>query len=400
MRECHRQDSPRMRSTFVHQGLPAADTHQASQISDAPIILPQIASLQPSLKPTTIPSVRVVPRELSEHVRSMDDRWPERARFGEAMPTYDASLSTKHPRQQKGIQWLSYDAKEGLERHVTRLMASWGVKVTHSGTCIVWPRDWKALEPQVIACLLEFENCPLIDSDRSVYAFDDHTTTAARAIAWFGSWPRTGIELDNFIETGPYRRNDGSHRCHNPLCLNPSHIVFEPTWYNLHRQQCQKEACFLRSEGRDVPPHCGLHSPPCLMQHASLTMFERCSIQVFVLRCSYGLPQTPRGRPPWHRYPTFEDQLPLKFVSSTDAAVGLRACDQETLTASASAVCRPGTICRLCRRIKGFGRMADLWAHILNSHADRSDEEKAREVQRAARLWESHLKATQASSTG
>ncbi|KAJ3573947.1 hypothetical protein NPX13_g4523 [Xylaria arbuscula] len=202
------------------------------------------------------------------------EQWLGRGRFQDVMPSYEAPSSKKYPGQQRGLQWLSKAGKDTMEAFVSEIMASWGVKVTHSGTCIVWPQDWQALDPETVAGLLTFENTPPIDSDRSLYKYDDHMTTLARAVAWFANWPRTGIQLDNFLEVGPYRRNDGSHLCHNPLCINPSHLVLESTSDNVGRLACQKQASFLRSEGREVPPECNLHQPPCLMQHASLTMFE------------------------------------------------------------------------------------------------------------------------------
>ncbi|KAI1734489.1 hypothetical protein F4680DRAFT_453889 [Xylaria scruposa] len=321
------------------------------------------------------------------------EQWLGRARFRDVMPAYDAPSSRKYPGQQKGLQWLSRGGKDSMDAFVTRMMASWGVRTTHSGTCIVWPQDWQALEPETVAGLLTFENTPLIDSDRSMYAHDDHITTTARAIAWFAHWPRTGVQLDNFLEVGPYQRNDGSHRCHNPLCINPSHLVLEPTWYNIGRQACQKRASFLRGQGCEVPPECHLHDPPCLMQHASLTMFEACAIQIFVLRDSYGLPQSAPGRPPWHRYPTFENQLPPKFAPR-DAAVRLRPCDQTTLPPGGGGPRRPAIVCQLCSRIKSFGRVAALWSHVRKKHADRGIGDRLQEIRRSASLWGLYLETT------
>ncbi|KAI8624270.1 hypothetical protein F5Y19DRAFT_480778 [Xylariaceae sp. FL1651] len=302
-----------------------------------------------------------------------------------SLATTPSSAGLKDPGISPGDPWLGKDHLLGRAR-LGKAMP--GVKMSHSGTCITWPRQWEALEPKTLANQLKFKNCPLIDSDRSMYRYDDHITTTARAIAWFADWPRTGIHLDNFLELGPYQRNDGSHRCHNPLCVNPSHVVFEPTWYNLRRQECQKRAAFLRSQGRDVPSECRLHDPPCLMQ--------RCAVQVFVFRQSYGLPQAPPGRPPWHRYPTFENQLPLRFAQ--DAAVRLRPCDQTTLPV-ASGVRRPDIVCQLCDRIKSFNRVAGLWSHIQKKHSNRSEEERIKEVRRTAALWESYLKTTRTNPT-
>ncbi|KAF2963285.1 hypothetical protein GQX73_g10292 [Xylaria multiplex] len=255
------------------------------------------------------------------------EQWLGRGRFRDAMPAYEVPSSKKYPGQQRGLQWLSKGGKDSMDAFVTRIMASWGVKTTHSGTCIVWPQDWQALEPEALAGLLTFENTPPIDSDRSMYKHDDHMTTTARAIAWFAHWPRTGIQLDNFLE------------------------------------------------------------------HASLTMFEACAIQIFVFRDSYGLPQSLPSRPPWHRYPTFENQLPLGFAPR-DAAVRLRPHDQTALPAEGGGPRRPAIVCQLCSRIKSFNKVAALWSHVRKKHADRSIEDRLQEVRRSAALWGSYLKTT------
>lgn len=99
-----------------------------------------------------------------------------------------------------------------------------------------------------------------------IFRYEDHTTSLARALAWFGNWPRNGIQLDNFLECGPFRRMDASHLCHSPLCVLPSHIVYESSDDNQSRRCCQERARFLRADGRPVPQHCRQHSPPCLLQ--------------------------------------------------------------------------------------------------------------------------------------
>lgn len=43
-----------------------------------------------------------------------------------------------------------------------------------------------------------------------MYKESDHITRLSRAIAWFrdDAWPRSGIHLDNLLETGPFQRHD------------------------------------------------------------------------------------------------------------------------------------------------------------------------------------------------
>ncbi|KAI0188352.1 hypothetical protein EV127DRAFT_513098 [Xylaria flabelliformis] len=398
----HRQEKPGAGSTFVVKVcVPTLPVSTEDQMPPGQLRLPPLVhdkQMPPSYLPgpstlTSIPQSPPAGSGPPSPVNLGTEQWLGRARFRDVMPAYDAPSSRKYPGQQRGLQWLSRGGRDSMDAFVTRMMASWGVRTTHSGTCIIWPQDWQALEPEMLAGLLTFENAPLIDSDRSMYAHDDHITTTARAIAWFARWPRTGIQLDNFLEVGPYQRNDGSHRCHNPLCINPSHLVLESTGYNIGRQVCQKQASFLRGQGREVPPECHLHDPPCLMQHASLTMFEACAIQIFVLRDSYGLPQSAPSRPPWHRYPTFENQLPLQFAPH-DAAVQLRPCDQTTLPPRGVGPRRPAIVCQLCSRIKSFNRVAALWSHVRKKHADRSIKDRLEEIRRSASLWGLYLETT------
>ncbi|KAI1346358.1 hypothetical protein F5Y01DRAFT_319799 [Xylaria sp. FL0043] len=385
MREKHRQERPGIASTFVIQTPTSTQlrlppiTHNADLAYSA--ALPGLSGL--FVRPGSTACTRDAPDGSGLGV----DALLGRARFCDVAPAYDAVASKKYAGQIKGVQWLSGSGKDRLEAYVTGVMASWGVSMTHAGTCVVWPEDWRALEPEALAGLLKFENCPLVDSGRAMYRYDDHKTMLARAIAWFKDWPRTGVQLDTFLESGPYQRHDGSHLCHNPLCVNPSHIVYEPTSYNIRRQECQKRASFLRTYGQDVPSGCCLHEPPCLMQHASLTMFEACAIQMSVFRQAYGLPQAPLARPPWHRYPTFEDRIPLTFKA-------VRADPLDLTTRASSGPFRPALICQLCSRIKGFSRVAGLWSHVRKKHANSSEEEKMQEVRRTAALWQSYLETT------
>lgn len=92
-----------------------------------------------------------------------------RAVFTEIMPAYDVKRSKTHPQQQRGLQWLSQEGKLIFDQHLESLMRSWGVKPRHSGTCVLWPQDWMALDPEKIAEILTYENCPLVElSNRSV----------------------------------------------------------------------------------------------------------------------------------------------------------------------------------------------------------------------------------------
>ncbi|KAI1262998.1 hypothetical protein F5Y18DRAFT_438481 [Xylariaceae sp. FL1019] len=330
-----------------------------------------------------------------------------RGRFEKTLPSYEVPYSKQH-NQQRGVDWLLGASKERLDNHVANLMAAWGLTPHHRNICITWPQDWAMLEPGKIVDLLSFEACPLIHATRAVFKLSDHTTQLARAIAWYKVWPRRGIELDNFLgresyrpgaravlmvqERGPYTRMDGSHCCHNPLCVTPAHIVLEAVVDNLGRQDCLRRAQAMRCEGRQVPPLCDAHEPPCLMQQACLTMFERCCIQASTYRESYGLaaPAALPPRPPFHRYPTFETRLPLTFVQDPAVAVGP---EDRRVRPPGRHLRRPALVCKLCPRIKSFGTVAPLWRHLQNKHRNCEDGQKIAEARRTAELWKTYVRA-------
>ncbi|RKU42199.1 hypothetical protein DL546_004619 [Coniochaeta pulveracea] len=83
---------------------------------------------------------------------------------------------------------------------------------------------------------LEHRTCPAAHAQNRSFKFDDHSTNVPRANAWFGSWPRTGIELDNFVGEGPFKPMQGSHLCHHDNCLVLAHIVWEPADTNIDRK--------------------------------------------------------------------------------------------------------------------------------------------------------------------
>jgi hypothetical protein len=61
-----------------------------------------------------------------------------------------------------------------------------------------------------------------------------------------------GVHLDTIQVEG----FDISHICHNTLCINPLHLVFEPHRVNNNRQRCKnKQICF----GHENRPRCLLN---------------------------------------------------------------------------------------------------------------------------------------------
>ncbi|KAK8122542.1 hypothetical protein PG984_011212 [Apiospora sp. TS-2023a] len=96
---------------------------------------------------------------------------------------------------------------------------------------------------------------------------------------------------------------EGSHLCHNHFCS--IHVTLESRVLNNDRKKCHNSAQALRSYGHKLPPHCTLHTPPCLLQLAALTTIERLCVQLNVVNEAKGAPLEKWDRPDDHMYPTF-----------------------------------------------------------------------------------------------
>ncbi|KAH8791671.1 hypothetical protein BGZ57DRAFT_922836 [Hyaloscypha finlandica] len=316
-------------------------------------------------------------------------------------PVYQVKRSKKWHNQQRAIAWITYAAKSHFDHHFSSILAQWGVKPTHTGTCLLLPADWAALDPIRLAALFSPENCPHAWADGVTYQYDDHTTSLTRATAWFADthWPRDGSELVNFLGNGPYKPKQGSHLCHHHLCL--THLVFESVEENEDRKECHARAKFLRQEGLPIPRYCTKHAHkrPCLMQHAALTTLEAFLIQFFVLLKAKGQASlaTP-PRPRWHPYPTFECQLPLTFCD--EAAVNLEPEDIVSEVIESTRVGKPELKCQFCSGIKAFKSIIALWSHFVHQHYKSENsawmkvvvEENLllEEVRRTAGLWRTY----------
>ena len=63
------------------------------------------------------------------------------------------------------------DAKDRFNKHYKSLLAQWGVKDGHWGTCILSTAQWQALDPVKLASTITYANCPEPRSDRLVGDF-------------------------------------------------------------------------------------------------------------------------------------------------------------------------------------------------------------------------------------
>ncbi|KAL8927765.1 MAG: hypothetical protein Q9208_002181 [Pyrenodesmia sp. 3 TL-2023] len=304
------------------------------------------------------------------------------------VPAYDVKQSTrKRGEQQRGLDWLSYASKQRFDRIHSAILARWGVGPEHQGTCVLLPEAWRFSAPLDLMALLNAKDVSLSfsRSPRAWYSYRDHATTLARAKVWHAAtWPRSGIELDNFLGCGPYKAMDASHLCHHRHCI--VHVVYEPAHVNADRNDCFARARFLRAEGRPIDRHCYDHEPPCLLQHAALTSLEAFHIQASVFCQAKGLPAPePTPRPRRYPFPTFESTLPCNFPAiGADPAALVPEMEDDSLRG------RPNLTCAFCSRLRGYGSIVGLWSHIFHCHQEVSSNDRVGEIRRTGALWEDY----------
>lgn len=185
------------------------------------------------------------------------------------MPSYAVKRFKKNPRQKKALDWLTASGKDKFDAKLASLLAQWGVKETHKGTCILCPEDWSSLDPVHIMDLFDADKCPIAGSKQLSYQYSDHASAFQRAVAWFQDkqWPRNGIELDNFVGDGLFKPMDVSHLCHHDDWI--IHITYKPAHVNQDWKSCCIEAQSLCQQRLPVLECCDKHNPPCLMQVSS-----------------------------------------------------------------------------------------------------------------------------------
>ncbi|CAF9918026.1 hypothetical protein IMSHALPRED_003835 [Imshaugia aleurites] len=209
------------------------------------------------------------------------------------VPSYLIKESEKYPGQQRAIDWTKTEAREKFQDFYRKILAQWGVKSGHEGTCVLMSEMYRALEPLELMSKFTWDNCAVPDSPCAFYSYDDYGTTVARAKAWF-SEPRTGLDHDDLVGSNDCAPKGASHTCDHGQCI--IHVTWEKAGINVGREKCREEARRLRSKNvEDVPEHCTnpKHDPPCLMQHIALTTFEVYCIQFAVLRQAKGLTAIP-----------------------------------------------------------------------------------------------------------
>lgn len=180
------------------------------------------------------------------------------------LPTYQVKQSKKIRGQQRALRWLTIDAKTKFDAHYEDVLSQWGVKSEHKGTCVLLPEAWRATDPLKLMDHFRRDRYPASHESRAAFSLGDHSTSFARALAWFQGWPRNGVELDNFLGDGPFKPMEASHLCHHGHCIN--HLIYEPALINQDRQGCAQSAKSLRAGSQELPVRCSRHNPPCLLQ--------------------------------------------------------------------------------------------------------------------------------------
>ncbi|KIW14408.1 hypothetical protein PV08_07190 [Exophiala spinifera] len=315
------------------------------------------------------------------------------------IPAYPTRPPAEMKSAERDSSWLSDFGRQKFQYRAQMLLAAWGVTADVE-SCVLVPDMWSGADPLHLLATLDLKDMPPKSVPRLTFNLAGHTTTHARASSWFVEH-RRGIDLDNFFGQGPFTPMEGSHRCHLPYCINPSHIVYEAQDENRSRIRCFHLAHDLRFYGYDVPTNCRRHEPPCLLALAALTLGEAYTIQFTNLSIAKNtsLP-TPRFQQPGaHPYPTFESRFPLSFSSGTSAIGadslvdnGIEPQDPETLR-------HPTFYCRFCK-VRSFKRISAYWFHIRDGHGLVQTEERLGEIRRTAAVWEEHLNQQRARGHG
>ncbi|KAL8840124.1 MAG: hypothetical protein Q9170_001472 [Blastenia crenularia] len=372
----------RRRSTFQTQTIAPLGRHESWRTESH--------SSPPSERPTApSPSPSQSPAGRSEDPRAPTPLPLDLAQHSGEVPAYEVKLSRRGPLQQRGLEWLAYPGKLHFEAADSTILERWGLTSRHRGTCLLIAEAWRFLPPLDLVDLLstKADLCLILDqTPRAWYSYEDHATTLARAKAWYSTWPRSGLELDNFLGCGPYKPMDASHLCHQGLCI--VHIFYEAADVNQDRVRCQERARFLRREGRAIPEQCSEHQPPCLMHHAALTGLEACRIQASVYCLAKHLPPLERcPRPRRYLYPTFESALPSTFSS---ISVDRQAIASETADDGLRG--RPNLRCTFCppERIRGYASVVALWSHVVHHHQEVDNERRMGEICRTGILWQEY----------
>ncbi|KAL8927764.1 MAG: hypothetical protein Q9208_002180 [Pyrenodesmia sp. 3 TL-2023] len=311
-----------------------------------------------------------------------------KARRLDSVPRYLVKSSTTRQGnpQVKALEWLGAPAKRLFDDTYGAMLSRWGVPREHTGTCVLVPEAWSSLEPTLLMSLFSSANCPTTDLARLSYRHSDHTSTFARALAWFQKSTRRGIDLDNFLGCGPFKPMDASHLCHHSHCI--VHIEYEGAHINQDRRRCLEAARAMRTNKTVIPAQCDQHQPPCLLQHASLTTLEAYCIQFAVLAKAKQVPAKQVSRPQRHRYSTFESRLPC---SADLTAISVESSELRPNNDFTTVRRKPDLLCSYCNRIKAFKTVTGLWSHIFHKHSDVDDASRLTEMRRLGVLWREYL---------
>ena len=191
-------------------------------------------------------SVTVAATERKRKLSHSNASRPLQASNSDTLPLYLVKRSKKIPNQQRGIDWLKKEARTKFRDFYRDLLARWGVSPGYTGTCVLVPEAYRALEPLEVmeAITQDKEKYAAPGTPRAFYSMYDHATTVVRTLAWFSEWPRSGVQLDNFIGCGKFAPMDASHTCHHDHCI--VHITYEAADMNISREECRREARALR----------------------------------------------------------------------------------------------------------------------------------------------------------
>ncbi|KAL9033638.1 MAG: hypothetical protein Q9180_005841, partial [Flavoplaca navasiana] len=387
---------PSFPSNVTGHVYPASDPgripHTSTLFDDSDVATPDFQDF-----PTSFNSDDRASEEPSESIRKKRKASYEnynrvvKARNRPPVPEYEVKVSrTSLGPEVRYAKWLLSEGKTAFDSVKAAVYGAWGVGPDHDGSCILVTEGWKRLDPAILAETFTIENYPNKEATRMGYRYDGYSTTFARALAFFRTWPRRGVDLDSFNGSDGWSPMEASHQCHHGHCV--VHAVLEAADINQERKQCHEQARLLRTEGRRIPATCQLHDPPCLMQHASLQTAEAYYIQFSVVAATKGITlEIAPKRPQRPRYRNFQIGFPL---SEGFEAIHFKYTPPSLAATKPNAREKPTLQCKFCGEGRGFGSVVAAWAHIRKDHNDVDDADRLKEVTRMGDLWRTYQYAS------
>ena len=194
-------------------------------------------------------------------------------RLKDHLSVYRVKTSKRHHRQQKVIEWLTWETKVNCEKIRNFYKSFWNITENHYDICVFFSKNWRSID--FMHLMISWDDRTYSKKfNRAFYSYADHATTLIKAIVWFANeqWSRRNVELDKFLDVESWKSMNASHLCHHDHCI--VHAVYESTDINRERFLCYELTLFFRRKERQISKFCDQHDSSCMMQISDL-LYDR-----------------------------------------------------------------------------------------------------------------------------